>query len=192
MKQRPAAVAQTKTTTRLTTEDGWTVWQSPAGWTGLLVSPQGVRRILIGHPDVASLEAAMRDITEPIIRIQGRTELCERLDAYFAGTPDSFADVPIAELWTTPFQRAVVKALRKIPFGRTTTYADLAAKAGRPGAARAVGQVMATNPVPIVVPCHRVLASGGKLGGFSAPTGLTLKQWLLDLEANSSMPRKPR
>jgi methylated-DNA-[protein]-cysteine S-methyltransferase len=192
MKQRPAAATQTKPATRLTAEEGWTVWQSPAGWTGLLVGPEGVRRILIGYPDVAALEQAMWGVTDSIIQIKGHTALCDRLDAYFAGTPDSFADVAVADLWTTPFQQAVIQALRKIPFGRTTTYADLAAKAGRPGAARAVGQVMATNPVPIVVPCHRVLASGGKLGGFSAPTGLTLKQWLLDLEAQSSIPRKPR
>ena len=192
MKQRLSAATQTKTATGLTIDEGWTVWQSPAGWTGLLVGPRGVRRILIGHPDVTSLEAAMQGVTETITRIKGRTELCERLDAYFAGSPDSFADVAVADLWNTPFQQAVVKALRKIPFGKTTTYADLATKAGRPGAARAVGQVMATNPVPIVVPCHRVLASGGKLGGFSAPTGLTLKQWLLDLEATDTVPRKPR
>ncbi|HUQ70337.1 MAG TPA: methylated-DNA--[protein]-cysteine S-methyltransferase [Planctomycetaceae bacterium] len=192
MKQRLATRTQTKTAIALTTADVWTVWRSPIGWTGLLGGERGLRRVLMGYPSSSALESAMRGVTETIIPAKGRTSLCERIDAYFAGEPDSFADVLLADNWSTPFQRAVVQALRKVPYGQTTSYADLATRAGRPGAARAVGQVMATNPVPIVVPCHRVLASGGGLGGFSAPTGLVLKQWLLELESSSSTPRKPR
>lgn len=109
--------------------------------------------------------------------------LQNRLQSFCAGAADDFRDVPVATLWSTEFQRAVVTALRAVPYGETTTYGDLAARVGRPGASRAVGTVMATNPVPLVVPCHRVLASGGKIGGFSAPTGLDLKRQLLEMEA---------
>jgi methylated-DNA-[protein]-cysteine S-methyltransferase len=192
MKQRLASRTQTKTAKALTSVDAWTVWQGPVGWTGLLMSDTGLRRVLIGYQTAADVEGVLRAAAGSVRRTQDRTGLCERIDAYFAGEPDSFADVPLAANWSTPFQQAVVQTLRQVPYGGTTTYAELAERVGRPGAARAVGQVMATNPVPIVVPCHRVLASGGGLGGFSAPTGLTLKQWLLDLESRSNPPRKPR
>jgi methylated-DNA-[protein]-cysteine S-methyltransferase len=79
-----------------------------------------------------------------------------------------------------PFQRKVLLAERRVPYGRTITYGALAAKVGRPRAARAVGQALAHNPVPLVVPCHRVIAAGGGLGGFGG--GLALKRRLLALE----------
>jgi methylated-DNA-[protein]-cysteine S-methyltransferase len=82
----------------------------------------------------------------------------------------------------TPFQRQVLRIVQTIPPGQTWSYADVARAAGKPGAARAVGQVMARNPVPLFVPCHRVVASGGGLGGFSAPGGLNTKRELLELE----------
>lgn len=81
------------------------------------------------------------------------------------------------------FQREVTQACRTIPFGETLTYGQLADLAGYPGAARAVGSVMANNLIPLVIPCHRVVAAGGKLGGFSAPGGSNTKKRLLQLEA---------
>jgi methylated-DNA-[protein]-cysteine S-methyltransferase len=83
------------------------------------------------------------------------------------------------------FQRAVVGHCRRIPPGQTLTYGQLAARVGRPRAARAVGRVMATNRFPLIVPCHRVVAAGGVLGGFSAPQGLAMKKRLLAAEAAS-------
>jgi methylated-DNA-[protein]-cysteine S-methyltransferase len=112
-------------------------------------------------------------------------ELVERLVAYADGEVDEFRDVPIVQDHLTPFGRAVVAQTRGIGYGRTRSYGDLAALAGRPGAARAVGHVMATNNVPLIVPCHRVVAAGGLLGGFSAPQGLTMKRRLLALESQS-------
>lgn len=92
------------------------------------------------------------------------------------------ARMPIADGHLTEFQSDVVATCRAIPLGQTRTYGEVARLAGRPGAARAVGRVMATNRVPLIVPCHRVVASSGKLGGFSAPQGVVLKRRLLDLE----------
>ncbi len=81
-----------------------------------------------------------------------------------------------------PFHRKVYKALCKVPAGTTITYAELAKRAGSPGAARAVGQAMAKNPFPIVIPCHRVIASNGKLGGYSGRGGVAAKRALLARE----------
>jgi methylated-DNA-[protein]-cysteine S-methyltransferase len=110
-------------------------------------------------------------------------EVLDRLTRYAEGEPVDFSGVPVAADHLTPFARRVVKFCRAIRRGQTRSYGDLAAAAGRPRAARAVGQVMATNRVPLVVPCHRVVASDGRLGGFSAPDGLAMKRRLLDLEA---------
>ncbi|MGA0326576.1 MAG: methylated-DNA--[protein]-cysteine S-methyltransferase [Limisphaerales bacterium] len=92
----------------------------------------------------------------------------------------------------TGFQQAVWRALMQIPYGATQTYGELALRIGKPGASRAVGTACGRNPVPVLVPCHRVVASGGKLGGFSA--GLSWKRTLLNLEASrpGMVPQSPR
>ncbi|MBI1345674.1 methylated-DNA--[protein]-cysteine S-methyltransferase [bacterium] len=142
-----------------------------------------VQRVLMGYRSAAALRQAILTIDPHFISADWYPELRERITNHLNGEFDHFLDVKVADLWSTPFQRDVVQTLRLIPAGQTTSYGDLARKVGRTGAARAVGQVMATNPVPLIVPCHRVLGSGGRLGGFSAPTGTVLKQQLLDLEA---------
>jgi methylated-DNA-[protein]-cysteine S-methyltransferase len=107
------------------------------------------------------------------------------LGEYFAGERREFTLPLRAE--GTEFQRAVWAALVRIPFGGTCSYRDLAVEVGRPGASRAVGQANARNPLPILVPCHRVLAAdgspGGYLGDWGAGEGIALKQWLLGHEA---------
>jgi methylated-DNA-[protein]-cysteine S-methyltransferase len=112
-------------------------------------------------------------------------DVLDRLIRYADGEPVDLRDVPIALDHLSTFQRRVVKACRAIPPGERRTYGELAAVAGSPGAARAVGSVMANNRVPLIVPCHRVVASGGKLGGFSSPQGLAMKWRLLELETAS-------
>jgi methylated-DNA-[protein]-cysteine S-methyltransferase len=83
----------------------------------------------------------------------------------------------------TEFQKQIIEATRRIPYGKTLSYGELASEAGYPKAARAVGSVMSTNRIPLIIPCHRVIASGGKPGGFSAPGELTTKMQLLQMEA---------
>lgn len=111
-------------------------------------------------------------------------QLARELKEYFAGARRGFT-VPLAAAGTE-FQRRVWEALRRIPCGETRTYGELAAELGSPHASRAVGQANARNPVPIVVPCHRVLASGGGLGGYLGDweegRGVAIKRWLLRLE----------
>jgi methylated-DNA-[protein]-cysteine S-methyltransferase len=108
--------------------------------------------------------------------------LADDLRRYAAGEPVDFRDVPINDSHLTPFGRRIISACRRIPFGQTRSYGQLAAICGSPGAARAVGQVMARNRFPLIVPCHRVLGAGGRLGGFSAPDGLRMKRRLLAME----------
>jgi methylated-DNA-[protein]-cysteine S-methyltransferase len=106
--------------------------------------------------------------------------LATRLAAYFTGVGDDFADVELDLTWCTPFQAAVVEALRGVGRGETVTYGELAALSGRPGAARAAGSFCATNRFGIVVPCHRVVGADG-LGGYGS-LGVDYKRRLLRME----------
>jgi methylated-DNA-[protein]-cysteine S-methyltransferase len=117
-------------------------------------------------------------------RLDWFPDLAERLAAYGEGAVDDFLDIELDQSGRTSFQQAVTRHCRRIPLGETCSYADLARLAGKPGAARAVGSVMRTNRFPLIVPCHRVVRAGGKIGNFSAPGGICLKQRLLDHEAS--------
>jgi methylated-DNA-[protein]-cysteine S-methyltransferase len=105
-------------------------------------------------------------------------EILSQLEAYFAGKLKVFS--LNLRLNVTPFQKKVLTALYRVPYGETITYGELAKKIENPEASRAVGQANARNPIPIVIPCHRVIGSNGKLTGFGG--GLPVKQALLDLE----------
>ena len=107
-------------------------------------------------------------------------DLADRFRAYFRGARDDFADVELDLDWCTPFQRALLDTLRAVPYGELVTYGELAALAGRPGAARAAGTFCAGNRFALVVPCHRVVAADG-LGGYGS-TGVGTKLRLLRLE----------
>ncbi len=121
----------------------------------------------------------MRDEGIEVVEDPGRTaDLRRQLAEYFAGERRDF-DVPLAPEGT-PFERSVWDELRKIPFGETRSYGEIAQAIGRPGAARAVGRANGANPIPIVVPCHRVIGSDGSLTGFGG--GLEAKSRLLEIE----------
>ncbi|WP_455074040.1 methylated-DNA--[protein]-cysteine S-methyltransferase [Prevotella fusca] len=106
------------------------------------------------------------------------TVACRQLTEYFAGKRKAF-DLPI-RLNGTPFQQIVWKGLRQIPYGETLSYADLAHQIGRHKAARAVGNANHHNPLMIIIPCHRIVASNGKMGGYAG--GIARKAWLLEKE----------
>lgn len=112
----------------------------------------------------------------------------DQLQAYFAGKRKEF-DLPLNPRGTA-FQRKVWQALSQIPFGVTISYGDLARRIGRPTASRAVGAANGVNPIPIIIPCHRVVGSNGTLTGFGG--GLEAKRWLLELERSSAIPNQPR
>ncbi len=140
----------------------------------------------LGHGSAASMIFDTVEIDDQPAAI---VDVVERLTAYAAGEDVDFSDVRIDQSHLTDFGRRIVLACRRIPRGETRSYGELAAACGSPGAARAVGQVMAKNRYPLIVPCHRVLAASGRLGGFSAPQGLTMKRRLLAIEGQSRLTR---
>ena len=119
---------------------------------------------------------------EPVENAELDRRLRAALERYFEGEAVDFRDIPLDLNGATSFRVAVWKAARKIHWGKTCSYGELAEKLGKPAASRAVGQALGANPVPIVVPCHRVLAADGKLGGFSG--GLDWKRTLLRIEGH--------
>ena len=104
------------------------------------------------------------------------------LQMYLVGTVVTLDTLRLDESVVATFNASIYRALRAVPRGVTVTYGDLANQVGQPGAARAVGMAMGRNPWPVIVPCHRVVARGGKMGGFSAPGGTATKEKLLALE----------
>lgn len=148
-------------------------------------SDAGLTRLQLPEPTRAETEARIRRFdTEPAGEpLPGFAEEAIRaLQMYFRGMPASLGTLPLDETRVSGFNRPIYRALRAVPRGTTTTYGDLARQIGQPGAARAVGMAMGQNPWPVIVPCHRVLAVGGKMGGFSAPGGQATKEKLLALE----------
>jgi methylated-DNA-[protein]-cysteine S-methyltransferase len=160
---------------------------TPWGWIAAAGSHRVLHFLTIGHlNEVAAMRAIVKGLPEGIPEPRNwYPRLAKLLAAYGKGQEVDFSEIEIEEEHFTPFQHRVVKLCRSIPSGETLSYGELAARAGSPGAARAVGSVMAKNRFPLVVPCHRVIGSSGRLGGFSAPQGISLKQQLLDLEAKT-------
>ncbi|WP_226986773.1 methylated-DNA--[protein]-cysteine S-methyltransferase [Chlorobaculum tepidum] len=109
-------------------------------------------------------------------------EAFQQLEAWFSGRLREFA-LPLVEP-RSAFERRVREAMLAIPYGQTASYGELAAAIGSPGAARAVGAACGRNPLPVIVPCHRVLGAGGRIGGYRG--GTEMKRWLLDFERRNS------
>jgi methylated-DNA-[protein]-cysteine S-methyltransferase len=154
--------------------------ETALGWLGLVLSPAGLRAVTLPRRD---RDAALAEVRALGAREEARDgeagDLPERLRRYARGQPVLFPDA-LDLAAATPFQRAVWQAAQEIPYGQKRSYGWLATKAGKPRAARAVGQAMAANPWPIIVPCHRVVSSNGRLGGYGG--GLDMKERLLLLE----------
>jgi methylated-DNA-[protein]-cysteine S-methyltransferase len=167
------------------------IFESELGWFGLLGHDDVVNRIFLGHVSAEQVRRAavaalsVRGVREPPSEQDWNPKLRRAVQDFARGIPTNFAGVTIELEEATPFRKRVLEQTRKIVYGQKMTYGEVAARAGKPGAARAVGTVMASNPLPIVIPCHRVVASGGALGGFSAPLGVDLKRRLLEMEATA-------
>lgn len=154
----------------------YTYLDSPIGKLLIAGDEAGVR--LIGFPHNGTARPAAPEWYEAA---QALTPVTEQLRAYFAGDLTEF-EIPLAPK-TTPFQGIVLTALRKVPYGTTVSYGQLARRIGKPGAARAVGMANGRNPIPIIIPCHRVIGADGSLTGFGG--GIEAKRWLLALEQRS-------
>ena len=161
----------------------WGVIDSPLGALYVGSGNQGLRNVAFGVSRAVFLSQL-----DPLARTEQNpvavAPVIEQLHAYFAGARFRF-DLPVDLGRLTPFQQSVLQIIRRIPLGTVWTYGQVARALGKPEASRAVGQALGRNPVPIVVPCHRVVASGGRLGGYSGGGGLDSKRFLLGLEGVS-------
>ena len=169
---------------------GVLVRRSPLGWFGVVGDEQAISDVCIGYSTRRELECRIAAV---VPQQQGDTssllrEAADAIGRYFEGEPMDFRSIPVTASLETPFQQRVLQQLRRVRYGETVSYGELAERAGAPRAARAVGSIMARNRTPLLIPCHRVLASGGRLGGFSAPLGVQFKQMLLDLERGQLVP----
>ena len=172
----------------------YSVFRTRWGYFGLAGRDEAVCRTYL---PVSRRQSAERELLDALKHTDDdlRTDaawlggLQQRIVAYFEGENVDFSTDPALSLdGISPFGRKVLLACRQIGFGRTTTYKALAERIGNPNAARAIGGVMAANPVPLIVPCHRVLRTDGGLGGFSAPGGTATKQNLLRHERLAGRP----
>ena len=170
------------------------------GWMAGLWQDDTLAALVFGHTSATRAWAALGELPPATPRVklapkftieeaadqlgQPMAEHFDLLCRYAAGEPIDLAPIPLALGKMTPFQAKVVRHCRAIPWGGTLSYGQLAKKAGSAGAARAVGTVMSRNRLPLVIPCHRVLGSGGCLGGYSAPGGLATKKKLLSQEGS--------
>jgi methylated-DNA-[protein]-cysteine S-methyltransferase len=160
--------------------------ESPVGELLLAVTDRGLVRV--SYLDHAELERTLDDlahrISPRVLRAPKRVDPTRReLDGYFHGRLTQF-ETPIDWRLTHGFTRRVLQATARIPYGQVSTYAGVAAAAGSPRGSRAAGNALGANPIPIVVPCHRVLRSGGALGGYTG--GVERKRALLEIERPST------
>ena len=172
---------------------GFTLFDTAIGRCGVAWSDRGLVGVQLPEAaDTATRErmlqrfpAAAERPPPPQVRLA-----IDSIVALLQGEPSDLSAIALDMEGVAPFHRRVYEVARTIPPGKTLAYGEVAARAGAPGAARAVGQALGHNPFPIIVPCHRVVAAGGKIGGFSAPGGSAAKIRMLALEGIDLEPRR--
>jgi methylated-DNA-[protein]-cysteine S-methyltransferase len=153
---------------------------TPIGRVLVAATAAGLVRVSFRRSEATFAAELRRQLGVDVVRSAQRTAgVVHQLRAYFAGERQAF-DVQVDLRHLTPFQRRVLAATARVPAGEVVSYGDIARRIGRPGGGRAVGQALTRNPVPIVIPCHRVVAAGGRIGGYAG--GLAIKRKLLRLE----------
>ena len=164
--------------------------ETPLGPVYLAFTATGLRELTFSEENAPLPGASPRGTPEtdlPKEALKTWRQVVKVLEDYFGGRPADFEDLPL-DLEGSPFYLRVWEELKKIPAGETVSYGELARRLGNPRASRAVGQACGANPIPLIVPCHRVIASNGSLGGFSS--GLERKRWLLEHEQRHGVRRK--
>lgn len=175
--------------------DSYAIFETRAGFCGIAWSEGGITRFQLPTDNAAATERLLLrrmpggKIAEPTPDIAGVIETVRR---YFEGDAADFSDLNLDLDGQDDLFRRIYALVRRLPWGQTTTYGALAKEIGAdPRLARDVGQAMAKNPIPLIIPCHRVLAAGGKVGGFSAPGGAASKVRMLQLEGVVLAPEPP-
>lgn len=179
------------------TASGHFLFETALGVVGIAWTPRGVTRLQLPGRDPADTEKLLTGVRNGFPRPECAAEARVRLERllpariaaavasirrYATGEPVDLASIPVDLPHVSDFRRDIYRAARLIGHGEVLTYGELAGRAGHAGAFRETGSAMGSNPVPLLVPCHRVLAAGRKTGGFSAPGGVETKMRLLALE----------
>ncbi len=146
----------------------------------VFASEKGVSVVTLPSPEANNVNSVRANIS---VSSEITEAAAKMLNGYFKGLPQNFAILPVDLDAVSPLRARILQLIRSIPFGQIRSYGDVAEMAGIRGGARAVGGAMASNPVPIIIPCHRVVGANGKLTGFTAPGGLKLKKKLLEMES---------
>ena len=160
------------------------LFETALGTCGVAFSARGVTRLQLPESDPAATEArlARRAVQASLPLPPAIEEAIEQVQSYATGHREDFLSIVLDLTGTAVFEQEVYAAARAIPFGETKSYGEIAREIDAPDAAQAVGQALGRNPIPLIIPCHRVLAKGDRIGGFSAPGGTRTKERLLALE----------
>ena len=158
----------------------YTIFKTKWGYFGLAAGYDGLFRtcLPLARPEKVRSQL-LKNLRDPQYDESLFKKIQDRITAYFEGACIDFKNIPILLDGSTSFQIPVLTACRNIEFGRTISYSGLAKKIGRPSAARAVGGALARNPLPLIIPCHRIVCNDGKIGGFSAIGGTEIKRKML-------------
>lgn len=176
----------------------WTLFDTPIGSCGVAWNDGGLTWLQLPEEDDDTTSARLRLKTGEADEAAALEttpawvkDAVARVREHLAGRPQDLSRIPRDISRITPLTAKIYRAAQAVPAGRTATYGELASRVGSPRAARAVGRAMATNPWPVIVPCHRVVAAGGGSGGFSAYGGLVTKEKILRLEGGTLKPSEP-
>ena len=161
--------------------------ETDLGWIGVAWSAKGLAAVQLPERDRAASERRLlarlgQQSLEVLVLDEEMSALADLVRRHAVGEPVNYQGVALDLDGVDGFRGDIYAAALELAFGETTTYGELASRAGHPGKARETGEALGRNPVPLVVPCHRILAAGGKIGGFSAPGGSATKLKLLALE----------
>ncbi|HEY6259696.1 MAG TPA: methylated-DNA--[protein]-cysteine S-methyltransferase [Xanthobacteraceae bacterium] len=173
-----------ETRTKSPVREHYCLFDTAIGACGVAWSEHGLTRLRLPESDRGATEKRLKARAAKACEAPppGIDRLIADVQSYMSGRCTDFSSVVLDLTGVDAFERQVYAAARRIPWGRTTSYGELARQIEAPEAARAVGRALSCNPVPIIVPCHRILAKGHRIGGFSAPGGAFTKQNLLALE----------
>jgi methylated-DNA-[protein]-cysteine S-methyltransferase len=180
---------------RTTVAQQYHLFDTAGGFCGIAWNAVGITRFQLPAENLAATERSLlrrAPGAEPATPPQSVLDTVTAVKRYFAGEKTDFSHVELDLAGQAEFFMRIYAAARRIGWGQTSTYGTLAKEIGAgPEVARGVGQAMANNPIPLIIPCHRVLAAGGKVGGFSAPGGAASKIKMLELEGMRSEPTPP-
>ena len=164
----------------------YAIFKTKWGWFGLAGTSAGLLRTELLAQSLLKVKVRLlTDLTDPQYSKDFFLPIQKKIKDYFAGRKVDFSSVPVMIGSFRPFSKGVLSACRKIEFGQTISYAALADKVKKPLAARAVGNAIAKNPLPLIIPCHRVIKSNGRIGKFSAAGRQKTKRKLLEFEASA-------